>query len=250
MTFTTRLAKTVMLVSMLATSSFVYSDDITQLDAQLFKRQVQQANSTGRAVMQMIQHQPSATVTIVDFALNEYPTDAKEIIFAAIAANPHESEAIMHLAVKEHNIECTTAMQSALQAEPSYATYITGAAVKASPDDFTNIIQTAVASQPDNADKIVGYLAQTFPDKLEGIITSALQSANTLVEYMLEALFAVYPEQKNKVLKIALRETRHETAQLEQVVRASINSGVSNEDLLRLSKQADASVQVTAILAK
>ena len=83
--------------SELETSSQAKRNNDIQLS--FLRRQVDQNMSVGRAISSIAGHYPQEVVSVVDLALDYYPDKYREIIFAAISAQPSSTEEIVKLAV-------------------------------------------------------------------------------------------------------------------------------------------------------
>jgi len=207
------------------------SDDNSHFQTTFLKRQVNQTMSVGRAISSIASHYPQEIVSIVDVALDTYPDKYREIIFAAISAQPAFTEDIVKLAIDKDVASCPSIVQLAIKAEPTYVDFVVHAASVATPEELDEIVRVAVLTQPDAADSIVQTLSQEHPNKIVDIMTSALNAVPFVGEYVVDALLAVFPNKAQSVVETAVRESSEQREQVIRILNTAQNAGVDKVKL-------------------
>ncbi len=198
---------------------------------QFLKRQVDQNMSIGRAIRSIASHYPQDVVSIVDVALDTYPDKYREIIFAAISAQPASTQDIVQMAIEKDVSTCTNIVKLAIRAEPSYVDFVVQAAADTTPEELDEIVRVAVQTEPDSADRIVQTLSQEHPNKVIEILSTALNTVPYVGEYVVDALLAVFPTQSDEVITTALQQTHAEKEQAIRILETAQSYGVSDEKL-------------------
>lgn len=221
--------------------------DKWKLAPEFLKQQVSQAMSPGRAVMSLIGHYPESITSIVSVALDEYPEQYKEIIYAAVSAQPFSSEEIVTIAVDKGISECASIVETAINAEPSYVSFVTAAAMQASPDDFTDILRVAVTTEPNSADKIVQTVAKSYPERITEILSNTVKHVPKIGEYVVDALLAVFPDDAEEVVSVTVRESSADKGQLVKIIDSAINAGVDTDMVAQYAIQGGASKEAVSL---
>ncbi|MFC3094797.1 hypothetical protein [Alteromonas sediminis] len=222
-----------------ADSNSVKAEDFEKKQAFL-ERQVDQTMSVGRAIRSIASHYPQETVIFVDIALDIYPAKYREIIFAAISAQPQATKEIVQIAINKNVSSCPSIVELAIKAEPSYVDFVVHAAAESTPEELDEIVRVAVITEPDSADRIVQTLAREHPNKMVDILSTAMKSVPFVGEYMVDALLAIFPNEAEDVVTTAVRESLVHNNQIERIIEAAQNAGVTEADLTQFALQAGA----------
>lgn len=213
------------------------------------QKQVNQSVSIGRAVKSIISHYPQDAMIVVSTALDLYPEKYKEIIHAAISAEPALTGEVVTLALEKGISTCTSIVKTAINAEPSYVDFVVRAAAYSTPSELSEIVRIAVITEPDSANSIVQILSRSHPNDMVEIIKTAIGAVPVVGEYVVEALLATFPDEAEQVVTTAIRESANEQASIRRILQTAINAGVSPEDLTRYAKSAGANDEQLAFLA-
>lgn len=213
----------------------------TQLTTAFVQKQVNQSMSIGRAVKSIISHYPREAITVVDTALDLYPKKYKEIIHAAISAEPALTGEVVTLALEKGISSCSSIVETAINAEPSYVDFVVRAAAYSTPEELDEIVRIAVKTEPDSADNIVQTLSRSHPNEMVEIIKTAVGAVPFVGEYVVDALLASFPDEAEQVVTTALRESIGEQESMRRIMATAINAGVSPEELADYAKNAGAS---------
>lgn len=215
------------------------------------EKQVEQNMSVGRAVKSIVGHYPQDVEIVVRTALDLYPDRYREIVHAAISAQPALTEDVVSIAIEKHPEHCANIVQTAINAEPSYIDFVVNAATHATPEELEDIVRIAVITEPNSADTIVRSVAQAQPNRLAEIITTAIGAVPLVGEYIVEALLVSYPQNTETVITTAFKESNINDNSLLRILAAArgagihddaiklyaLNSGIAEEDFAALMKQ-------------
>lgn len=218
------------------------------LTAAFVQKQVDQSMSIGRAVKSIIGHYPQDAEVVVSTALDLYPEKYKEIIHAAISAEPALTEAVVTIAIGKGIHSCASIVETAINAEPSYVDFVVRAAANATPEELHEIVRIAVLTEPDSADSIVQTLSQSHPNKMVDILQTAIGAVPFVGEYMVDALLAIFPNKAENVVTTAVRESTEQKDYVKRILETAKNAGVGQADLETYAKNAGASDEEMAQL--
>ncbi|MCF2950505.1 hypothetical protein L0668_20540 [Paraglaciecola aquimarina] len=203
----------------------------TQINEKFVQMQVQQNTTIGKAIKSIVGHYPQQAGSIVGTALDLYPDKYKEIIHSAISAQPALAHEVVSIAIEKGISSCTSIVETAINADPSYIDFVVTAAAHSTPEELKDIVRIAVITEPDSADYIVQSLAKEHPNKIVDIIQSAIGAVPLVGEYAVEALLAIFPNDAEIVITTAVQESKAQQENLDKIIQAGKNSGVSSEDL-------------------
>ncbi|QCZ92418.1 hypothetical protein [Salinimonas iocasae] len=196
-----------------------------------FKRQVAQNMSVGTAIRSIASHYPQDVVPIVDIALDTYPDKYREIIYAAISAQPASTQEIVELALNKEVGSCPSIVKLAIKAEPSYVDFVVQAAANATPDELDEIVRVAVLTEPNSADYIVQTLSREHPSKLVQILSTALDAVPYVGEYMVDSLLAIFPAQADEVVSTAIKGSSSQREQVLRILESAQDAGVADDKI-------------------
>lgn len=219
------------------------------LTSSFVKRQVEQSMSIGRAIKTIIGHYPQDAIVVVSTALDLYPEKYKEIIHAAISAEPALTGEVVTLAIEKGISTCSSIVETAINAEPSYVDFVVRAAAYSTPEELGEIVRIAVVTEPDSADSIVQTLTRSHPNDMVEIIKTAVSAMPIVGEYVVDALLAAFPDQAEKVVTTAIRESGNEQDSIRRILQTAMNAGISPEDLTAYAKNAGAEEEQLVFLA-
>ncbi len=222
----------------------------SKFTAALIKKQVDQSMSIGRAIKSILSHYPRESISVVSTALDLYPENYKEIIHAAISAEPALTGEVVTLALEKGISTCTSIVETAINAEPSYVDFVVRAAAYSTPDELGEIVRIAVETEPDSADNIVQTLSRSHPNDMVEIITTAIKTVPVVGEYVVDALLAAFPDEAEQVVTTALRESSSEQDSVRRILVTAINAGISPEDLSKYAKNAGATEEQLAFITE
>ncbi|WP_416307120.1 hypothetical protein [Neptunicella sp. SCSIO 80796] len=217
-----------------------------QLTADFIEQQVQQNMSLGRAIKSIMGHYPQEVDVVVGTALDLYPAKYKEIIHAAIAAQPALTEDVVRIAIDKGIASCGNIVLTAIQAEPSYVDFVVSAAAQSTPEELNEIVRIAVVTEPDSADAIVSTVAKAHPSKLVDIISSAIGAVPFVGEYIVDALLVAFPNDAEEVVTTAVRESSAQRSQVIKIIETARNAGISDKALTRYATEGGASAEEIA----
>jgi hypothetical protein len=203
----------------------------SQLTEKFLKLQVDQNVTIGRAIKSIVGHYPQQAASIVGTALDLYPDKYKEIIHAAISAQPTLAEEVVTMALEKGISSCISIVETAINADPSYIDFVVTAAAHSTPEQLNEIVRIAVITEPDSADYIVQSLAKKYPNKIVDILESAIKAVPFVGVYVVEALLAVFPDDAEMVITTAVRESSEHREQVRNIIEAAQNSGVDIKKL-------------------
>lgn len=225
------------------------SDDKT---VDFIEKQVEQNMSVGRAIKSIVSHYPQDVEVVVRTALELYPEQYREIVHAAISAQPALTEDVVSIAIEKHPQHCANIVKAAINAEPSYVDFVVNAATHATPEELQDIVRVAVITEPNSADTIVRSVAQAQPNRLAEIITTAIGAVPLVGEYIVEALLVSYPQNTETVITTAFKESslsngnnllrilataRGAGINDDQIKLYALNGGISEEEFSKLMEQ-------------
>ncbi|GAB2700549.1 hypothetical protein Q4574_12430 [Aliiglaciecola sp. 3_MG-2023] len=228
----------------------VVDDNNNRLTADFVKKHVDQSMSIGRAIKSIVGNYPREAIGVVSTALDLYPEKYKEIIHAAISAEPALTGEVVSLAIEKGISSCSSIVETAINAEPSYVDFIVRAAAFSTPDEMDEIVRIAVETEPDSADNIVQTLSRSHPNEMVEIIKTAVSAMPFVGEYVVDALLASFPDEAEQVVTTALRESAEEQESVRRILVTAMNAGVPAEDLLKYAKNAGATEEQLAFIKK
>ncbi|GAC22073.1 hypothetical protein [Paraglaciecola arctica] len=202
-----------------------------QINERFLQIQVEQNVTIGKAIKVIVSHYPQQAASIVDTALDLYPSKYKEIIHAAISAQPTLAEEVVTIALSKGISSCTSIVETAINADPSYIDFVVTAAAHSTPEELNEIVRIAVITEPDSADYIVQSLAKEHPSKIVEILQSAIGAVPFVGEYVVEALLAVFPNDAEMVITTAVRESSAQRENVKRIIETAQNSGIDIEKL-------------------
>ncbi len=220
----------------------------SELTAAFVQNQVDQSMSIGRAIKSIIGRYPQETEGVVSTALDLYPESYKEIIHAAISAEPALTGEIVTLALEKGISSCSSIVETAINAEPSYVDFVVRAAAHSTPEELDEIVRIAVITEPDSADNIVQTLTRSHPNEMVDIIKTALTAVPLVGEYVVDALLAAFPDEAEQVVTTAIREAATEQDSVRRILQTAINAGVSPEELEKYARNAGATEEQMAYI--
>jgi hypothetical protein len=197
-----------------------------QISQKFIQVQIDQNVTIGRAIKSMVGHYPQQAALIVNIALDLYPQKYKEIIHAAISAQPTLTDEVVTMALDKNLSSCASIVETAINADPSYIDFVVTAAANSTPEQLSEIVRIAVVTEPDSADYIVQALTKDHPNKIVEILSSAIIAVPFVGEYVVEALLAVFPNDAEKVITTAIRESSTERDNIKRIIEIAQNSGV------------------------
>lgn len=251
-----KFAPIAIVLSMLSTSSIainVNGDEKkreSHLTTAFVKKQVDQSMSIGRAIKSIISHYPRESISVVSTALDLYPKKYKEIIHAAISAEPALTGEVVTLALEKGISSCASIVETAINAEPSYVDFVVRAAAYSTPEELGEIVRIAVETEPDSADNIVQTLTKSHPNDMVEIIKTAVGAVPLVGEYVVDALLAAFPDEAEQVVTTALRESSSEQDSVRRILVTAINAGITPEDLKQYAKNAGATEEQIAFISE
>ena len=198
----------------------------SSLTIAFIQNQVDQNMSISRAIKSIVRHYPQEAASVIDTALDLYPDQYKQIIHAAISAQPTLTQEVVTIALKK-GLNCASIVETAINADPSYVDFIVTAAANSTPGELDEIVRIAVVTEPDSADYIVQSLAREHPSKIVEILTSAIGAVPLVGEYVVEALLAAFPNNAEQVVTTAVRESAGQREQVKRIIETAQNSGVA-----------------------
>lgn len=204
------------------------------LKAAFIKRQMKNNASIGRAIKSIASHYPQEITLIVSVALDRYPEKYKEIIYAAISAQPMATEEIVRIAIEKDITECESIVEMAIMAEPSYVNFIVSSAANTTPEELQDIVRVAVITEPDSADRIVQTLSKEHPNEMVEIMKTAIGAVPFVGEYIVDGLLALFPDEAETVVENAVRESSSQREQIVRIIETAEDRGV-NADQLKAS---------------
>jgi hypothetical protein len=203
----------------------------TQLSQKFLQIQIDKNVTIGRAIKTIVGHYPQQAASIVGTALDLYPHKYKEIIHAAISAQPTLAEEVVTMALDKGISSCISIVETAINADPSYIDFVVTAAAHSTPEQLNEIVRIAVITEPDSADYIVQSLAKKYPNKIVDILESAIKAVPFVGVYVVEALLAVFPDDAEIVITTAVRESSKHREHVRNIIEAAQNLGVDIEKL-------------------
>jgi hypothetical protein len=203
----------------------------SQLSEKFLQLQIDQNITIGRAIKSIVGHYPQQAATIVSTALDLYPDKYKEIIHAAISAQPTLADEVVTMALNKEISSCSSIVKTAINADPSYIDFVVTAAANTTPEQLTEIVRIAVITEPDSADYIVQSLAKEHPSKIVDILQSAIGAVPFVGEYVVEALLAIFPNDAELVITTAVRESSAHRKHVKRIIEIAHNAGVDAEKL-------------------
>lgn len=203
-------------------------NDISKKFLQL---QVESNITIGKAIQSIVGHYPQHAASIISTALDLYPHKYREIIHAAIAAQPTLAEEVVTMALLKEVGSSTSIVETAINADPSYIDSVVTAAAHLTPNKLSEIVRIAVITEPDSADYIVRSLAKEHPSRIVDILQSAIGAVPFVGAYVVEALLAVFPNNAEVVITTAVRESNEHREQVKRIIKTAQNSGVDLEKL-------------------
>ena len=221
----------------------------SHLTSTFIKKQVDQSMSIGRAIKSIIGHYPQDAIIVVSTALDLYPEKYKEIIHAAISAEPALTGEVVTLAIEKGISSCTSIVKTAINAEPSYVDFVVRAAAYSTPGELSDIVRIAVQTEPDSADSIVQTLTRAHPNDMVEIIRVAISAMPIVGEYVVDALLAAFPDEAEQVVTTAIRESGNEQDSIRRILQTAMNAGIDPEDLTTYAKNAGATKEQLAFIA-
>jgi hypothetical protein len=203
----------------------------SQLSVKFLQIQIEKNVTIGRAIKSIVGHYPQQAASIVSTALDLYPDKYKEIIHAAISAQPTLADEVVTMALNKGISNCTSIVKTAINADPSSIDFVVTAAANTIPGQLTEIVRIAVITEPDSADYIVQSLAKEHPSKIVDILQSAIGAVPFVGEYAVEALLAVFPNDAEIVITTAVRESSAHREHVKRIIEIAQNAGVDAEKL-------------------
>lgn len=219
------------------------------LTSSFVKKQVEQSMSIGRTIKTIIGHYPQDAIIVVSTALDLYPEKYKEIIHAAISAEPALTGEVVTLAIEKGISSCSSIVETAINAEPSYVDFVVRAAAYSTPEELGEIVRIAVVTEPDSADSIVQTLTRSHPNEMVEIIKTAVSAMPIVGEYVVDALLAAFPDEAEQVVTTAIRESGNEQDSIRRILQTAMNAGISPKDLTTYATNAGATKEQLAFLA-
>ena len=235
--------------SCLAMSTQEIDDNQSLITKDFIERQVTQNMSIGRAIKSITSHYPQHVESIVGNALDLYPDQYREIIHAAISSQPALTEDVVRISMEKGVSDCLDIVKVAINAEPGYVDFVVNAAANSEPTELGEIVRVAVVTQPDSAGTIVQSVGKQHPSRLKEIVRSALKAVPVAAEYVVDSLLAIFPGQAESVVSTAVKQSMHQSGQVEKIIESGKTSGLSDEELTKYAILGGATTeQVAAIL--
>jgi hypothetical protein len=202
----------------------------SSISKDFIERQIEQNMSIGRAIRSITSHYPQHIESIVSHALDLYPEQYREIIYAAISSQPALTEDVVRIALERGVSDCLDIVRVAIDAEPSYVDFVVNAAANSEPDELGEIVRVAIVTQPDSAETIVQSVGKLHPSRLKEIVRSAVNAVPRVGEYVVDALLAVFPSKAESVVSTAVSETNQKQA-MSRIIESARKSGFSKEEV-------------------
>lgn len=226
------------------------SNNKSLITKDFIERQVEQNMSIGRAIKSITSHYPQHVEVIVGNALDLYPEQYREIIYAAISSQPALTEDVVRISLEKGVSNCLDIVRIAIDAEPSYVDFVVNAAINSEPNELGEIVRVAVVTQPESVETIVQSLGKQHPSRLKEIVMSALKGVPLAAEYVVDSLLAIFPGQAESVVSAAVKQSMDQNGQVEKIIESGKTSGLTDEELTKYALLGGAtSKQVAAILA-
>jgi hypothetical protein len=198
------------------------------INEKFIKMQVKQDITIGRAIKTIVGHYPQQAASIIGNALDLYPHKYKEIIYAAISAQPTLTQEVVTIALSKGVSSCSSIVETAINADPSYIDFVVTAAAHSTPEELSEIVRIAVLIEPDSADYIVQSLAKEHPSRIVEILTSAIVAVPFVGEYVVESLLAAFPNNAEQVITTAVRESSAKRENVKRIIERAHNSGIDS----------------------
>lgn len=198
-----------------------------------------------RSVRILLKHYPQHVEAILLSAFHQQPERYRQIISAAINAEPALTQDVIGVAMNIGISDTAEIVKTAILAEPSYADDIVQVASHMQPQEVEHIVRVAIDAEPDLADEIVRSAADSQPNKISEIFLSALKAIPATANYIAESVSSLWQEDdselgaletiplNNPTQTAAIKQ--REQARLREILVGAINAGIPQSELSNIA---------------